>query len=242
VHRETGFLLSVIDSKQSNPDDCQSDAPGNEREKLNAGEQCEAALNERIEGLIKPARRGDDAAWSALVECLYPGVIAIVRAHRPYSESEEDLAQDIFVKVFMKLDRYRGKTPLTHWVSRIALNTCYDRLRTQKSRRVHSYSDLDIEDPESIEQLSSAASFTHRDSLESPRGTIDLLNRLIATLSPDQQLVIRLLDLDERSVAEVCGVTGWGQSKVKVTAMRARRKLTEALEQLESAQQPDSEE
>jgi RNA polymerase sigma factor (sigma-70 family) len=68
------------------------------------------------------------------------------------------------------------------------------------------------------------------DSREAMR---ELLNKLIGGLKPDQQVVIRLLDLEERSVREVSELTGFSESKVKVTAMRARRKLSELLQQLE---------
>jgi RNA polymerase sigma-70 factor (ECF subfamily) len=61
----------------------------------------------------------------------------------------------------------------------------------------------------------------------------DLLDRLIATLNPREQIVIRLLDLEQRSVENACELTGWGTSKVKVTAMRARRKLAEQMQRIE---------
>ena len=57
---------------------------------------------------------------------------------------------------------------------------------------------------------------------------------MIATLAPREQIVIRLLDLEQQSVQDVCNHTGWGASKVKVTAMRARRKLAEQMQRLET--------
>ena len=59
------------------------------------------------------------------------------------------------------------------------------------------------------------------------------LEKLLATLKPRERTVIQLLDLEERTVQETCNLTGWGASKVKVTAMRARRKLREQLQRLE---------
>ena len=60
---------------------------------------------------------------------------------------------------------------------------------------------------------------------------------MISTLNPREQIVIRLLDLEERSVRDISELTGWGSSKIKVTAMRARRKLANRLHQLESSQE-----
>ena len=62
---------------------------------------------------------------------------------------------------------------------------------------------------------------------------IGLLDRLIASLKPQEQIVIRLLDLEERPVAEVAELTGWGHSKIKVTAFRARKKLSALLKSLD---------
>ncbi|MDB4412490.1 hypothetical protein N9170_03350 [Akkermansiaceae bacterium] len=61
----------------------------------------------------------------------------------------------------------------------------------------------------------------------------ELLNRLIATLNPREQIIIRLLDLEEKSVQNICDLTGWGSSKVKVTAMRARTKLADHFKKLD---------
>ncbi len=195
-------------------------------------------LAKKIAVLIEPAKRGHDTAWSELVELLYPTVTAVVRNHLPFSEQEDDITQDIFVKIFMKLEQYKGPQPLTHWVSRIALNTCYDRLRSQKSRPVRSYADLDIDDSEFQDRV--PAENVHADPNHRPEATLELLNKLIATLTPDQQIVIRLLDLEEKSISEASDLTGWGASKVKVTAMRARRKLSAALEELENPPEPES--
>ena len=62
---------------------------------------------------------------------------------------------------------------------------------------------------------------------------VELLTKLFAALNPREQMVVRMLDLQEFSVAEVCELTGWQASRVRVTAMRARRKLNKSLERLE---------
>jgi RNA polymerase sigma-70 factor (ECF subfamily) len=60
----------------------------------------------------------------------------------------------------------------------------------------------------------------------------DLAGRVLETLSPDDQLVLTMIDGDDASVKEVVDVTGWSESKVKVTAFRARRRMREAVEKL----------
>ncbi|MFT4549396.1 MAG: RNA polymerase sigma-70 factor (ECF subfamily) [Verrucomicrobiales bacterium] len=179
--------------------------------------------------LLAAARRGEERACKQLVDQLYPQVIAIVRNHLPNSEEEQDLAQEIFMKVFTKLGQFDGRSPLEHWVSRVALNTCYDSLRSQRRRsRVVSYTDLDIDEVTFLERA-----LQDQPAESSPESANELIEKLLQTLNPREQMAIRLLDLEEHSVQEVCDLTGWGASKVKVTAMRARRKLSKALERLE---------
>lgn len=183
--------------------------------------------------VITAACRGDESACNNLINHLYPVIIPIVRKNLRCRDDEEDLLQDIFVKIFSKIEQYGGKQPIAHWASRIAVNTCYDQLRRQKARPTLSFGDLGADefqflmmkftkDPEKVTELGGEIAG-------------ELLSRLLATLTAREQAVIRLLDLEENSVLEVCELTGWGTSKVKVTAMRARRKLQAALVRLEQA-------
>ncbi len=176
-------------------------------------------------------RAGDEAAARQLVEDLYPTVIKIVRSHLPRTEDEEDLAQDIFLKVFTKIHQFNGASIFPAWVSRIALHTCIDRLRRQRARPLFTYADLDTTQSEFLDralQTTETAPVIISDPLAR-----DLVNKLIGGLKPTEQIVIRLLDIEEHSVQETCDLTGWGASKVKVTAMRARRKLAASLQKLD---------
>jgi RNA polymerase sigma-70 factor (ECF subfamily) len=60
----------------------------------------------------------------------------------------------------------------------------------------------------------------------------DLAGRVLQTLPADDQLVLTLMDGEDASVKEVVNLTGWSESKVKVQAFRARRKMREAVEKL----------
>jgi RNA polymerase sigma-70 factor (ECF subfamily) len=53
----------------------------------------------------------------------------------------------------------------------------------------------------------------------------ELVQKLLGQLKPDDQLVLRLLDLEQKTIAEIAALTGWNQSLIKVRAFRARRKL-----------------
>ncbi len=169
-------------------------------------------------------REGDDDAARELVEHLYPLVIKLVRAHRPRRVAEEDLAQEVFMKMFTRLEQYEGRdgVPFEHWVSRVAVTTCLDALRAEMRRPEWRWADLGDGEREWVEFfVGEVPAPTPVDTM----GGREAVERLLSFLAPDDRLVLTLLDLEERPVAEISAVTGWGQSAVKVRAFRARQKL-----------------
>jgi RNA polymerase sigma-70 factor (ECF subfamily) len=181
-----------------------------------------AALD--VPACLERVRRQDAEAARALVEHLYPLVIKIVRAHRPRRLAEEDLAQDVFLKMFTRLEQYQGRegVPFEHWLSRLAVTTCLDALRAEKRRPEWRWADLADPEREWLDYFTGeAAAPTPADAL----GAREMVEKLISILSPDDRLVITLLDLQERSIAEISQLTGWSVSLVKVRAFRARRKM-----------------
>jgi len=187
------------------------------------------------ERIIAGVRRGEESACSTLIDYLYPVIIPIVRKNRPVRDEEEDIVQEIFIKVFSRIKQFSGQVPFSHWVSRVALNTCYDLLRRQQKQP--PFQDIEVA-LDTISYLGNKVSMDPRKFAEiGGELAKELLETLLATLTRNEQVVIRLLDLQEKSVLETCELTGWGASKVKVTAMRARRKLKRALARLESESQ-----
>src|ERR1044072_149364 len=95
-----------------------------------------------LAGCLARVRQRDQPAARELVGHRYPLVSRIVRAHLPRRVAEEDLAQEIFLKMFTRLEQYQGAVPFPHWVSRIAVTTCIDHLRAQKRRPEFRWADL----------------------------------------------------------------------------------------------------
>lgn len=180
-------------------------------------------------GCLDRVRQRDQAAARALVEHLYPLVLRIVRSHLPRRVSEEDLAQEVFMKMFTRLEQYQGAVPFTHWVSRIAVTTCIDHLRAQKRRPEFRWADLSENEAEVLDAVMTDERDVGAGDALAAR---ELVDKLLAQLKPDDQLVIRLLDLEQKTIAEIAAITGWNTSLIKVRAFRARRKLHQLFEAL----------
>jgi RNA polymerase sigma-70 factor (ECF subfamily) len=179
--------------------------------------------------LVEGARRHDDESARRLVEHLYPLVAKIVRSHRPTRTSEEDLCQMIFIKIFQKLSQFSGQVPIEHWVSRIAVNTCLNQIQSEKVRPELRLADLSEEQAAVLENLQTDSDAVSPDRALAAR---DLVDHLLGALKPAERLIIDLLYLQQRSVAEIRKITGWSGTLVKVRAFRARQKLRTLLEQL----------
>ncbi len=180
------------------------------------------------DALVAAARRHDESAARELVRRLYPLVLKLVRSHRPRRTAEEDLCQMIFIKIFRKLDQFSGKVPLEHWVSRIAVNTCINQIQAERVRPELRQADLSEEEAAVIQNLAATAEELGPDRSFAAR---DLVERLLAALKPAERLVIDLFYLQQRSVAEIQALTGWGASLVKVRAFRARQKMKRQFDQ-----------
>lgn len=190
----------------------------------------DSAVSEDIKrDWVRLAKEGDEAAARLLVDHLYPVVIRIVRSHQQPRNAEEDLAQEIFIKMFKNLDRYRSEVPLEHWVSRIAFTTCMDGLRWQQRRPELRYADLSEEQQTLLEEGTLTSTTT--DPATSPAAK-ELLDLLLARLKPAERQLIQWLELEELSMNDVAQRTGWGLSKIKVTSFRAKNKLRLLLAQL----------
>jgi RNA polymerase sigma-70 factor (ECF subfamily) len=127
------------------------------------------------------------------------------------------------MKLFARLHTYREMDgiPFEHWVSRVTVRTCLDRLRSERREPAGA---LSAGASEWLLSLRTDGAAPAHDVLAAR----ELVSALLGTLPPRDRLLLTLLDLEDRSVAEVARITGYGTTLVKVRAFRARRRLRAA--------------
>jgi RNA polymerase sigma-70 factor (ECF subfamily) len=146
--------------------------------------------------------------------------------------SVEEAAQEVFMKAFTQLKSFEGRGSMEGWLTRIATNTCLNLIRSAKRRPESTVSDLTDDENRWLDaQLSDVASES-RHSVEQTLIAADLADRVLNVLSPEDQMALLMMDGEDASVKEVAEATGWSESKVKVRAFRARKKVREAMERL----------
>jgi RNA polymerase sigma-70 factor (ECF subfamily) len=178
---------------------------------------------------LPQAVAGDPQAGRQLVERLYPLVAKIVRAYVPADSCQEDWEQEVFMRVFARLDQFRSDAPLEHWVSRIAVNTCIDALRTRRRRQELRWSDLSPQEAELVRNAAAGQSTGSQFEAASAR---ELAGKLLDALSAEDRVIVQMIDMEQQSVAEVARLTGRSATGVKVRAFRARRKLRKIFQRL----------
>ncbi|HEX8502190.1 MAG TPA: sigma-70 family RNA polymerase sigma factor [Pyrinomonadaceae bacterium] len=177
--------------------------------------------------LAARARDGDEPAFEELFLRHRRRVALIASRFFRERQQVEEVVQESFAKAFFALGEFtnRRDASFAAWLARISFNACYDELRRQKRRPEGALSELTEEETARLrERLHSSP------DAEGQAVSRDLAAKLLARLSPEDRLVLVMLDVEGLSVAEIASLNGWTQSKVKVRAHRARAHLRRVLE------------
>ena len=182
--------------------------------------------------VIKRSLAGDQDAFESLVRRHSPRVFNIVGSFFRRRDMVEDIAQEVFAKAYFSLASFTLGRSFEAWVARITVNACYDHLRAQRRRIEFQMPRSSEQEDEWFElQMSDVARDRHA-SAERQRDAAEVAERLLAKLAPEDRVVLVLIDRDGFSVKDVSEMTGWGESKIKVRAFRARRQLRGAMKRL----------
>ena len=171
--------------------------------------------------LIAAVLKGDSASFEPLVRKYSPRVFATARRYARRESEVEDIAQEVWLKAFDKLESFRSEAPFEHWLMRLTVRTCYDFLRGHQRNRESSFSDLSEPESDWLDRFVTAPD-TASDDAEAAK---TLVGRVLEQLSPPARLVITLLEIEGRSVKEISKLTGWSVPLVKVRAFRARAEM-----------------
>jgi len=178
--------------------------------------------------LIAAVLKGDPASFEPLVARYSPRIFATARRYARKESEVEDIAQEVWLRAYQKLDTYRREAPFEHWLMRLAVRVCYDFLRGHQRNRETAFSELSETAEEWLDRFAAHPAETDTRAEEAR----EIVNALLDRLSPPARLVITLLEIQEKSVREIAALTGWSETLVKVRAFRARaemRKLLAAL-------------
>lgn len=173
--------------------------------------------------LVQQAQGGDHRAFEALVRLHDRRVFALIGSFLRRRQDVEDLAQEVFLKAYLAIGRFRPGAPFGPWLHRIAVNACYDHLRKIRRRP-----ELALDDLGEREKRDLSAGIESGDRLAAR----DLGERILATLPPKDRLAITLREVQGFEIAEIASALGCSRPAAKVRLFRARRAMQGALRRL----------
>jgi RNA polymerase sigma-70 factor (ECF subfamily) len=179
---------------------------------------------ERIAAVLQ----GDTASFEPLVVKYSPRLFATARRYARRESEVEDIVQEVWSKAFQKLSSFRGEAPFEHWLMRLAVRTCYDFLREHQRNRETTFTELSEPESDWLDRFVVAPE-SASDEADAAR---ELIERVLAMLSPQARLVITLLEIEDRSVKEIAKLTGWSVPLVKVRAFRARAEMRKCVQRI----------
>jgi RNA polymerase sigma-70 factor, ECF subfamily len=180
----------------------------------------------------RAARGADESAFAEIVRRYSPRIFRTASRYFRRREQVEEAAQEIFLKAFTQLDTFEGRGSLEGWLTRVATNTCLNLLRGAKRRPETALADLTRDEGAWLEANAGAAADVGHPTVEDKLVAADLADRLLETLSPEDREVLLMIDGEGLAVKDAAAATGWSESKVKVRAFRARRRMRETMEKL----------
>jgi len=198
-----------------------------ERDKRQAGP---AGDEERP--LVERARAGDHQAFAALVERYRRRVFSLVFHLSRRPEDVEDLAQQIFLKVYLALPRFDFRASFGTWLYRIAANECYDFLRRKSTLKAAEDREVQVGEWSEWERWAGASAPADAQRRAEAR---DLAHRLLRRLPEQDRILLLLREVEGFSHAEMARMFGLSENVIKVRLFRARKRLVEAHRRLQAA-------
>lgn len=191
-------------------------------------------MPDAIKSLIKKAKKGDKKSFGKLVKIHQRSILYLAYDLVGNYEDAKDLAQDVFIRAFEKLNQFEERSQFSTWLNRITVNLAIDFHRKNKKKLNQTIEDNFDEVPHN-EIL---AGFDHQDS---PEEAIELsedrtvLEQAIIKLSTNQRTAIALKYFHQNSTKEIAEIMGCAENTVRIHLFRAMGNLKKLLQEYQNS-------
>ena len=173
--------------------------------------------------IISRVLKGEQNAYAELVNRYQAYVFTLTLRMIKSREDAEEVAQDVFVKAYRSLADFRGESKFSTWLYTITNTTCITFLR-KKKLDIHSL------DNEKVFEVADSKDSGFRANQVEQKSRLNMVNRAIAMLSPDDAEIITLFYKAEQNLEEIARILGLEPNTAKVRLHRARGRLKEKME------------
>ena len=180
--------------------------------------------------LVRRVQARDEMAFREIVERYQAKVFSIIYGILRNHNDAEDIAQQVFAKIYFSIKNFDFRSSLLTWIYKITVNECYDYLRKKRVRKLVYESDFSEEDALRMENNESASE--QAPAVDTRLAQRDLVIKLLDKLSEDDRTLLLLKEVEGHSVEELSQMTGMNENTIKVKLFRARQKLVKAAQRL----------
>jgi RNA polymerase sigma-70 factor, ECF subfamily len=174
---------------------------------------------------VLQAQAGDRAAFEAIVAQWRRRALGVITRMIGRPDDAEDVAQDVFVRLYLSLDKLRDVAQFEAWMYRLIANASIDHLRRNKRVRVR-VSDLSEEQVFTVEKTLAITEARGKEQQRDLRETVD---RMLGLLSNEARTLLVLKEVEGLSIKELSEVFRISEDAVKVRLFRARQRILRAM-------------
>jgi RNA polymerase sigma-70 factor (ECF subfamily) len=172
----------------------------------------------------------DEIAFMEIVDRYQAKVFSIIYGILRNRNDADDIAQQVFSKIYFSIQRFDSRSSLLTWIYRITVNECYDYLRKRRVRKLVYESDFSAEEAKRLETSDAVVDPTA--PVDRQLAEHDLVLKLLAKVSEQDRTLILLKEVEGHSVEELSAITGLNENTIKVKLFRTRQKLVKAAQRL----------
>lgn len=177
--------------------------------------------------LVAATLEGDSQAFEEIVARHQKLVFNIIYHYLGRRGEAEDLAQEVFLRLFSALENFDSGRPLQPWISRITVNCCLDELRKARHRRLALFSDLSEDEEKGIEYRFERFVEGNILTAEQTQESFELLQRVMDKLRKKDRMAFVLREIEGQSYAELAQALGTSELAARIRVSRSRKKLQE---------------
>lgn len=180
--------------------------------------------------LVRRVQAKDEMAFREIVERYQSKVYSIIYGILRNRNDAEDIAQQVFAKIYFSIKNFDFRSSLLTWIYKITVNECYDYLRKKRVRKLVYESDFTSD--ESLLMENSEPAMDQAPAVDTQLAQQDLIRKLLSKISEEDRMLILLKEVEGHSVEELSQMTGMNENTIKVKLFRARQKLVKAAQRL----------
>ncbi|HLI85472.1 MAG TPA: sigma-70 family RNA polymerase sigma factor [Bryobacteraceae bacterium] len=185
--------------------------------------------------LIKRAQGGDSAAFNEIVLAYRKRILGTITRLIARPEDVEDVAQEVFLRLYFSLDQLRTPEVFEPWLYRLTVNAAYDYLRKQRRRQEYRMSDLSEQQMIMADALAGGRADQDQREASKTRETVDAL---LGAVSEADRILLVLKELDGLSLKELEKIYNINENALKVRLFRARQRVLKAFEGVTKRKEP----